>query len=190
MSPPNTKRQRSLRRAFRGGVTTVEFAFAAGILFTLTLASVEISRMNMIRNMSENTAYEASRMLIVPGAKVDDATKIAVSMLKVAGIEKARIDVSPAVITPQTSVISVGVSIPLDENCWLPPLFLGDRVVTSTCTLHRGWVSTVPTALPKKGSSSVASAFINDETVTTGTTDSSGTGTGGSSTTTDLPAVF
>lgn len=150
------------RSRHRRGATSVEFAFAASILFTLTLACVEMSRMNMIRNMSEDAAYEASRTLIVPGSQTSDATSRAIAMLRIAGIKKATINVSPAIITSQTPSVTVGVSVPLDTNCWLPPMFLGGRTVSSTCTLHRSWVKNDDTSITPSGSTT--STTMSDET--------------------------
>lgn len=151
------------RMANRRGATTVEFAFAATILFTLTLGSVELSRMNMIRNTSENAAYEATRAVVIPGAAADDASDLAVSLLKLAGIKQARIDVSPSVITAQTTSVTVEITVPLDGNCWLPPIFFGSRVVNATCTLHRSWITNAAKN-PLQNDKSKKTTYIGDAT--------------------------
>jgi hypothetical protein len=158
-----TRSVAQLRVGNRRGATTVEFAFAATILFTLTLGSVELSRMNMIRNTSENAAYEATRAVVIPGAETDDASDLAVSLLRLAGIKQAQIDVSPSVITQDTESVTVDISVPLDGNCWLPPIFLGNRVVTSSCTLHRSWITNAAKN-PLKKDKSKKTTYLNDAT--------------------------
>ena len=46
----------------RRGATTVEFAIVAPVFFLFLLASIEFSRLNIIRHTADNAAYEAARI--------------------------------------------------------------------------------------------------------------------------------
>lgn len=121
----------------RTGVTTVEFAICAPILFLFTFASFEFSRVNSIRQSTENAAYEGCRRGIVPGATADDVRAAAQVVLDSVFARDAQIDVTPSVITEDTSQVTVNITVPLDENAWVLPRFFNGRDVTGTLTLAR-----------------------------------------------------
>jgi len=52
----------------RAGAVVTEFAICAPLLFFFFFASLEFSRVNMIRQSVENAVYEGARRGIVPGA--------------------------------------------------------------------------------------------------------------------------
>ncbi len=56
------------RRSQRKGVTAVEFAFVAPIIFALFIGAIEITRLNFIRNSAANAAYEGARKAVTPGS--------------------------------------------------------------------------------------------------------------------------
>ena len=60
-SPPQPSHDRT-------AAVVVEFAICAPILFLFFFASLEFSRVNMIRQSVENAVYEGARRGIVPGA--------------------------------------------------------------------------------------------------------------------------
>ena len=62
------KTNRSSLRRTRTAAVVVEFAICAPILFLFFFASLEFSRVNMIRQSVENAVYEGARRGIVPGA--------------------------------------------------------------------------------------------------------------------------
>lgn len=125
------------RNQERRGVTTVEFALCAPILFLFTFASFEFSRVNSIRQSTENAAYEGCRRGIVPGATADDVRASAQVVLDSVFARNASISVSPSVITEDTSQVTVDITVPLDENAWVLPKFFTGRNVTGTLTLAR-----------------------------------------------------
>lgn len=121
----------------RLGTTTVEFALCAPILFLFTFASFEYSRVNSLRQTAENAVYEGCRRGIVPGATVADVQASTQLVLDSVFARNATITVTPAVITKDTSRVTVDVTIPLDDNSWVAPNFFRGREVTSSLTLAR-----------------------------------------------------
>jgi Flp pilus assembly protein TadG len=77
MFAPRNRTRPSARARSRRGTASLEFAVTAPILFTLLFGSVELTRMNMIRNTANNAAYEAVRTCVVPGAKASEGVAVA-----------------------------------------------------------------------------------------------------------------
>lgn len=121
----------------RRGALTVEFAMCFPLLLLLFFAAFEFSRANMLRQTAENAAYEGARRAIVPGATADDAKKFANKMLAIVGTNGASVDVDPKVIEEDTPEVTVTVTVPLNGNGFVAPLFLKGRKITSKMTLAR-----------------------------------------------------
>ena len=139
-----TRRSPQLFRNRRRGALTVEFALTVPILFLFVLGAVELSRANMIRNSAENAAYEAARRGIIPGASADAARQEAQTVLRAVGIRNATINVSPAVILPDTPQITVTVDVPMNSNGLIVPRYLRDQSITRSITLNREMLEFIP----------------------------------------------
>lgn len=50
------------------GVTAVEFTLVAPVFFLMLFAAMEFAVAGTIRSTANNAAYEAARLLVVPGA--------------------------------------------------------------------------------------------------------------------------
>lgn len=123
--------------ARRRGVTTVEFAICAPILFLFTFASLEFSRMNMLRQTVENAVYEGCRRGIVPGATVEDVENATQAVLNTVSARSVQVEISPSVITKDTPDVTVAIEVPISSNSWVPPFFFSDRILTSDLTMTR-----------------------------------------------------
>ncbi|MEX0642775.1 MAG: TadE/TadG family type IV pilus assembly protein [Pirellulales bacterium] len=132
-----SRNQRCALWRARLGVVTVEFAICAPILFFIFFAALEFGRVNMIRQSVENAVYEGSRRGIVPGATADDCRTAARGVLNTVSVSGATIDVVPAVITPDTSQVTVSVTVPINNNSWVAPMFFKDKTLTNSMTLRR-----------------------------------------------------
>ena len=126
-----------MMRGKRWGATTVEFAICCPILFLFTFASLEFSRVNMIRQTVENSVYEGCRRGIVPGATVADVTAAAQAVLNTISASGAQIAVTPEVITEDSTEVSVSVVVPINANSWVAPLFFVNKQVSSDLTMRR-----------------------------------------------------
>ncbi|MEX2092873.1 MAG: TadE/TadG family type IV pilus assembly protein, partial [Pirellulales bacterium] len=82
------------RRQTRSAAVVVEFAICAPILFLFFFASLEFSRVNMIRQSVENAVYEGARRGIVPGATADNCRASAQAVLNSVSTTGATITVT------------------------------------------------------------------------------------------------
>lgn len=125
MTPP------SQTKSERRGVTTVEFALTAPVLFLFCFAGIEFSRVTMMVHTASIAATEGARRGIVAGATAADCYEAAQAELVAVGIQKASIDIKPSSIDETTQMITVGVRIPLilANGYVTPEFFLGDEVV-------------------------------------------------------------
>ena len=100
-------------------------------------ASLEFSRVNMIRQSVENAVYEGARRGIVPGATAADCRSSAQAVLNSIFARDATISVTPTVITKDTSEVTVAVTVPVNNNSWVIPVFFANKTISSTMTLKR-----------------------------------------------------
>lgn len=133
MKSVNQRIVRNLSR--RKGTTIVEFAVVAPIFFTLIFAGIEFSVIGTIRSTSHNAAYEAARVLVVPGAVAQDGIDEAERIMGIVGVDTLTVTTTPAVIDNDTKEIKVNIVIPYDENALFTPWFLGNVTLRSECTL-------------------------------------------------------
>lgn len=132
----------------RTGAVTVEFALVVPLVFLFFWASYEFCRLNMLRHTVDIAAYEGARRAMVPGATAADARQRAEQFLTPAGALRASILVTPETLLPETGQVTVDITLPLDDNAWLTPMFLGGRQVRGTATLLRENVRWLPPGAP------------------------------------------
>ncbi len=105
---------RPVSRNHRQGAVTVEFALAAPVLFMFVFASIEFSRVNMIRNTIENAAYEGARRGVLSGATAANCAAVTQDLLDIIGVADSTITVTPLVILANTQDVTVTVEVPDD----------------------------------------------------------------------------
>jgi Flp pilus assembly protein TadG len=125
------------RRHARTAAVVVEFAICAPILFLFFFASLEFSRVNMIRQSVENAVYEGARRGIVPGATAANCRDSAQAVLNSISTSGALVTVTPSVITKDTAEVTVAVAVPVNNNSWVIPVFFADKSISSAMTLRR-----------------------------------------------------
>ena len=121
----------------RCGATLVEFAIVVPMIFILFFASVEFSRVAMIRHTIDNAVYEASRKAIVPGGTASEAQTEARRALTAIGVVGASIEVLPNRIDSSTPQVTVRITVPVDRNSYVPPQFFAGRSLVRELTLSR-----------------------------------------------------
>ena len=131
------KRRKTCVAHTRSAAVVVEFAICAPILFMFFFASLEFSRVNMIRQSIENAVYEGARRGIVPGATADDCRSSAQAVLNSVFASNATISVTPSVITKDTTEVTVTVTVPVNSNSWVIPCFFANKTISSAMTLKR-----------------------------------------------------
>ena len=81
-----------------------------------------------VTRVPESKNYVSSaRSAIVPGATAAQARAAAYTALSYAGIGSATVTITPAVLGPGDNEVTVDVSVPMDPNSYLTPLFLSGR---------------------------------------------------------------
>lgn len=128
----------------RRGATLVEFALVVPILFVLFFASVEFSRVAMIRHTVDNAVYEAARTAIIPGGTTTAAQDEARRILTVVGIINPSIEVTPSPLTRSTPQVTVRIAVPINSNSYVPPQFFAGRSITRELTMQREGIRTTP----------------------------------------------
>lgn len=117
---PEPRSHRSSRQNLpRRGASSVEFAIVLPILLLFVGASIEFTRLAMVRHVTDNASYEAARWVIVPGASEQEARDRALAVLDTLGLQNATITISPSPIEEDTSAVTVRVVVPLDDNRWI-----------------------------------------------------------------------
>lgn len=124
-------------RHLRTAAVVTEFAICAPILFLFFFASLEFSRVNMIRQSVENAVYEGARRGIVPGATADNCRDSAQTVLNSISASGSTITVTPSVITKDTPKVTVAVTVPVANNSWVIPVFFAGKSIASSMTLER-----------------------------------------------------
>ncbi|QDT51918.1 TadE/TadG family type IV pilus assembly protein [Symmachiella dynata] len=130
-------RQNKSQQSKRRGALTVEFALVVPVLFLFFFAQLEFSRANMIRNMITTACYEGARAGVVPGATADQVRATAQNILDIAGVSVSEITVTPSVVTTETTVVTVTIDVPLDDNSWIIPRYFIGQSFTDSVTLDR-----------------------------------------------------
>ncbi len=122
----------------RHGVTAVEFALTAPIVFLLLMGALEFSRANMLRHTTVVAATEGARRSIIPGATAKECRDAAARELAAVGFPSADILIDPPTILADTSQVTVSVSVPLSgKNGFVLPRFLKGAKIEKAVTLQR-----------------------------------------------------
>ena len=115
----------------RPGATTVEFAMVVPIIFAMFLGSIELTRLNFIRQTASNASYEAARKAIVPGNTDNDARGEALRLLSNLGVGNG----ATASVSRSLNSITVTVAVPISQNSWGLTRLTGGYTVTQSCSL-------------------------------------------------------
>lgn len=120
------------------GVTTVEFALTAPILFLLVFGGIELSRANMLMHTADIAVMAAARQGIVPGATNADCVAAAQAELDIAGITSFNLEVNPTQMNNGTTQVTANLTVPVNgKNGYFLPQFFVGRSVFKTVTLQR-----------------------------------------------------
>lgn len=121
----------------RHGTVTVEMAFVLPVVLAFLVASLDLSRANMIRNTMANAAVEGARTASLPGATAAEAIAAANERLNVLGVVGANVSVTPANLNTPSEQITVSVSVAMANNLYASSSFLTGKTLTRSCSLTR-----------------------------------------------------
>ena len=107
------------RSEHHAGSVTVETAIVLPVLFAIMFAAVDCARLNMLRNSTQNAAYEGARNAITPGATAADAKAAAQKVLNGVGVKNYTVTITPSTILSTTDTVTVTVTVPLKDNSWM-----------------------------------------------------------------------
>jgi Flp pilus assembly protein TadG len=138
------QKRNSRLRSQRSGATSVEFAFCLPVIILFFFAMIDFCRFFFCQYATDQAAYEACRIAIVPGAQISAVQSRATTYLSNCAISGATVTVEPrdkanavqASINEDTQTVGVTVSFPFSNAAWITPQFFVDRTVTSTCILN------------------------------------------------------
>lgn len=137
---PSTDSRRKLRRGCRWqdrrGAAVVEFAVVANTLFLVIFTCVEFSRLNLIRNTAQNSAYYGARAAMVSGATSQEAIDTAKTLLDAIGAKGVTVTVNDGTaISSTTEKISVKVEVEYNKNAFFAPLFIPNHKFVATSNI-------------------------------------------------------
>jgi Flp pilus assembly protein TadG len=126
-----------LKTQTRRGATAVELAIVAPILMLFVVATLELWRVNMIRFVAQQAAYQASRQGVVPGVQSATLEQAALDVMATVGAVDTQVDIQPPVILDTTDQITVTVNVPVASNGWIIPYFYQYPFISGRSTLTR-----------------------------------------------------
>ena len=126
-----------MKRQFRRGVSAIEFAITAPVLFMLVFGGLELARANLIRNTCEFAALEGAREGIIPGATSERCAERAEEQLDLLGVKNAEVVIEPETILPTTNEITVTVKIPMTDNALPMSRFVIGKMMERSIKLRR-----------------------------------------------------
>jgi len=127
------------RRRTRGHVA-VEMAMVAPLIFLFVFGAIEFGRALFAIHCLESAAYESCRAAIVEGATEQEVEAVCESWLAGGGITEYDYDLSAESLSAveQWAPVTVTVKASYGDVSWLPvPDFIGDAVLSASCTLPR-----------------------------------------------------
>ena len=111
----------------------VEFAIVANVLFLVIFTCIEFTRVNMIRNLTQDAAYFAARIAMVPGASgaeaVAEADRIMSSMIT----NGYTVEVNE--LDKDSEEVAVTVRVQLNQVALIAPRFTAGGVIESTARM-------------------------------------------------------
>lgn len=133
--PGLSRKPRRLRN--RQGATLVEFAFVAPVFFMILFICIEFCRLNMIRNLTQDAAYFATRHCMVPGATTQEAIDEANRILSSLGTRGAVVVINDgAGLDEDSSEVKVQITVPVTENALFAPKFTGNINFSATTKMR------------------------------------------------------
>ncbi len=131
------RRKRSLHQ--RRGAAVVEAAVCAGIIITLTFATLEICSSIYLRESVTVAAYEAARVGVKRKATRADSMEQANDILNARGIKGGTVNVSPGDFSTLKALdpITVTVKAPINENGFFLGKFFTGKKMQGRLSMYR-----------------------------------------------------
>lgn len=138
MTRSHSRRHSGSRRRFqtarRDGVTMVEFAVVANVMFLMIFTCIEFARINMVRNMAQDAAYYAARAVMVPGATREEAEQEVERLL--GSLLASGYEVNVEDFGNESDEIVVNIEVDLNAVALITPIFFKDKTLSTTARLR------------------------------------------------------
>lgn len=126
--------RRRFRTVRRKGAHVVEFAITAPVVILCLVAMIQLSRASMVQNIVDQSAYEAARVGIVPGATDMEIMQAARRFLRAGGLAGGTVSVR-RLATAGRAQVQVNIKVPRKRNAWGVVGRTKNHFITATCTL-------------------------------------------------------
>lgn len=130
----------------RCGVSAVEFAVLAPILFMLVMGFIEFGRAMMATNLLTNVAREGARVAVIPTSSNTEVSSTVSDNMSSLGMPTTNmcltVDVNGTTANCNTATsgdkVGVTVTVPYQDVAWLPTSwFLGDATLRGKAVMRR-----------------------------------------------------
>jgi len=123
----------------RRGNATVELAVLLPVLVLIVFGTIETCSMIYTTQTLHISAYEGSRMCLVPKSTAAQVEVAANQMLTDRRVRGPSIAISPINFSnaPIGTNITVTVTAPANSNNFVPSFFFAGRTLTGTCTMMK-----------------------------------------------------
>lgn len=118
----------------------VEFAICAPLLFMVAWGCIELTRFNLMKNVTYHAAFEAARIGVKPGATVQEVIAEANYQMKYV-CNECEVLVTPDTIDQNTDEINVTVRVDIREQGLVIPQYFSDPILEAAFTIKRDNVS-------------------------------------------------
>lgn len=125
--------RKSCNRNQRNGVTAVEFAVVAPLIFLIVFSIFEISRLQLIDGQVTGAVLTGLRKATILDSTSIEVDSLIRSELSRCGVVEATIAIAPADFSDRDSEISIAVAVPLNRANG----FVGSRLVASNSNVKK-----------------------------------------------------
>lgn len=130
-------KSKTQKRKNRRGTAALEFAIAGPALLLIIFFAIEFARLSMIRNLTQNAAYEAARHCMVEGATEAEAIEKAETVLNMLATRGEEITINDGAGYDRDSTsIKVDISVSMEANSFVLPWLYQDRYINTTMELR------------------------------------------------------
>lgn len=119
---------------------TVEFAICAPLLFLVAWGCIELTRFNLMKNVTYHAAFEAARIGVKPGATVEEVIEEVEYQMKYV-CSDCEVFVSPDTIDQNTEEINVVVQVDIRDQGLVMPQYFSNPILEASFTIKRDNVS-------------------------------------------------
>ena len=128
------------KRKSRGGAAAVEFAMVAPLLFLMVWGCIELTRYNLMKNVTYHAAFESARIGVKPGATVEDIIAEATFQMKYV-CDECTVTVTPSEIDMNTAEITVSVQVDIRQQGLVAVQYFDNPILEASFTIRRDNVS-------------------------------------------------